>query len=235
MFLYEYRIRDEFDRVKQYAENLRAKFTAGASPEELLLDRDNLATLSGNLEDLLPEEVRGRSGLERHLAWMQLRLREGKPDLCRGDIEDTCLIDLPTLEKHFRDWCASSIHYDQELVEKVSDLLIGREFDSAIRKAFVILKTRLVSRFGVPNDLDGAPLANRLFSQSGNLASTLDASERQAMRDLLAGLYGIYRNKYGHQDIKAPWHEADAVLSMINFILKRIDEYKTGGSGRNAI
>ena len=225
MLIYEYRIRDEFERVKNYAENLRAKFAAEASPEELLKDRDNLVSLLNNLKELLPEEVHGWINLERHLAWMKDWLRKGKPDSCRGDIEDICLRDIPDLEKHFRDWCSNIIHYDQELVQEISGLLIRREYDSAIRKAFVILKSRLVTRFGADKTLDGADLVNRIFGTSGVLASKPDGGERQAMRDLLAGLYGVFRNKYGHQNIDAPWHETDAILSMINFILKRIEEY----------
>ena len=226
MLIYEYRIRDEFDKVKQYAENLRAKFNTGTIPEDLLLDRDNLYTLFKNLEETLPKEVRGGTGFERHLVWIKKRLNENNPDLCQGDIDDICLSDIPKLEKLFRDWCANSIHFDQELVEKVSDLLIRQEYDSAIRKAFVILKSRLVSKLKGSSNLDGADLVNRLFGKSGSLTSILDDKERQAMRDLLAGLYGVFRNKYGHEDIEPPWHEADAVLSMINYILKRIDEYE---------
>ena len=61
MLIYEYRIRDEFDKVKQYAENLRAKFSTGATPDDLLLDRENLHTLFKNLEGRLPREIRGRT------------------------------------------------------------------------------------------------------------------------------------------------------------------------------
>jgi len=225
VLLYEYRIRDEFERVKNYAENLRARFSQGAPPEELLKDRDNLDCLCKKLNELLPEEIRGRSNLERHLAWMRYWLREAKPHMCRGDIEVICSHDIPTLEKYFHEWCIASTHYDEDLIQKISDLLIRQEYDSAIRKAFVILKSRLVAKFGVDHDRDGADLVNRIFGASGLLSSRLEPDERQAMRDLLAGLYGVFRNKYGHQDLEAPWHEADAILSMINFILKRIEEY----------
>ena len=37
-------------------------------------------------------------------------------------------------------------------------------------------------------------------------------------------MYGVFRNKYGHEDVEAPWHVADAVLSMINTVLKMLDE-----------
>ncbi|MHA1981873.1 MAG: TIGR02391 family protein [Promethearchaeota archaeon] len=211
--------------MKQYAENLRAKFNANATPEDLLLDRNNLDTLFKHLEGVLPKEIQGRTGFERHLIWMEKRLKENNPELCRGDIEDICLSDLPMLEKLFREWCTDNIHFDQELVDKVSDLLIHQEYDSAIRKAFVILKSRLVSKLNGPGNLDGADLVNHLFGKDGYLAAVIDKTEKQAMRDLLAGLYGVFRNKYGHQDIKAPRHETDAVLSMINYVLKRIDEY----------
>ena len=66
------------------------------------------------------------------------------------------------------------------------------------------------------------------------MASGLPQSERQAFRDLLAGLYGVFRNTYGHQDQEAPWHEADAVLSMINTVLKRLEDLATRSAGTPA-
>lgn len=195
-------------------------------PNELLIDAENLASLFDHLEKKLPQEVGLDSSLERHLYFMKKRLGEEKPELCQQDIEDICSDDITKLEKSFRDWCGSSIHYDQELRDKISELLLQREYDSAIRKAFVILKSRLVDKFGVSRNLDGNDLVNQIFGKLGAAADTLNASERQAMRDLLAGLYGVFRNKYGHQDVEAPWHEADAILSMVNFVLKEIDRYQ---------
>ena len=222
MLLYEYRVRDEFEKTKSYAENLRAKFGSGVPLEELRKEFENLLTLCDNLQEILPKEIRGRTNLERHLGFLHKNLSKG--NLYQGDVDDICRNDLPTLEKYFRDWCADAVHYDKELNKKISNLLVRHEYDSAIRKAFVILKSRLVTKFGVSPDCDGIDLVNAIFGKTG-VATGLDASERQAMRDLLAGLYGVFRNVYGHQDVEPPWHEADAILSMINYVLKRVEQF----------
>ncbi len=225
MILYEYRVRDEFTRTKAYAENLRSKFRAESPAEELLQDAENLNALCRRLEEVLPHEIRGCTNLRRHLGWMQTRLGEGHPKLCQGDIEDICQHDLPALEERFRDWCASNVHCDGELADAVSELVVRGECDSAVRKAFVVLKSRLVHTFGLPDDLDGTGLVNAVFGQKGVLASSTDPGELQALRDLSAGLYGVFRNRYSHHDVAIPWHEADAVLSMINYLLKWTDEH----------
>jgi hypothetical protein len=111
-------------------------------------------------------------------------------------------------------------------VDKITDLLIHLEYDSAIRKAFVILKSRLASRFNAPNNLDGTDLVNHIFGKSGSLSQHIKDNERQAMRDLLSGLYGVFRNRYGHEDIEPSWHETDAILSMINYVLKDIERFE---------
>jgi hypothetical protein len=44
------------------------------------------------------------------------------------------------------------------------------------------------------------------------------------MRNLLSGLFIIFQNIYGHNDIEPEWSEADAVLSMVNWALLEIEQ-----------
>jgi len=227
LMLYLFRVNEEFRRVRECAELLRGKFQAEVNPQELLTDVRNLASLCSNLTELLPHEVRHETYLRRHLAFMEKYLSEGDPESCKSDIADICGRDVPGLEHRFQDWCTGTGHYDQQLVEQVKQLFIRGEYDSAIRKAFVILKDRLVVAFRLSKKLDGAELVNTLFGKTGKLASKLEDSERQAMRDLLAGLYGVFRNRYGHENLTATWYEAEAVLSVINVVLHHIETYRT--------
>lgn len=99
-----------------------------------------------------------------------------------------------------------------------------------LREAFIILKSRLVDKFDVSDSFDGEQLVNKIFGKStGILASQAldDAAikDMAAMRDLLAGLFKVFRHKYAHNDVEVPWYEAEAVLSMITFALKRIAKY----------
>ena len=108
--------------------------------------------------------------------------------------------------------------------------MIGRhELDSAIRKSFVILTKRIRSKFEAPSDLDGMNLINSIFGSSGMATSLIPNADRQAWRDLLSGLYGRYRNRYAHSETEASWHEASAIISMVNTLLKDIERLDTDG------
>lgn len=224
MIVYQYAVRDQINRVVNYAEAVRAKFTSGADPADLLQDAENLATLYDALMRALPIEIKKAGKAPQHLAWMRKFLREGKVDRAEADIIDICRIDLPAIERAFRDWSDHATEYDDELKDKTIPLLIQREFDSAIRKAFVILSGRLRAAYHLGSARDGAKLANAIFGPDGVAAAGLDAADRAAMRDLLAGLYGVYRNRYGHEDVEAPLHEAEAVIGSINWFLLWLSE-----------
>jgi hypothetical protein len=90
-----------------------------------------------------------------------------------------------------------------------------------------MLKERLVRQFGVSSSFDGSDLVNAVFGARGPLVGKIPNSERQAMRDLLAGLYGIFRNCYGNQDVVPPWSEIASVIGMINWVLQRLERYST--------
>jgi hypothetical protein len=76
---------------------------------------------------------------------------------------------------------------------------------------------------GGPFTSENIRLVNRIFGRSGHPSLLLGDPERQAYRDLLSGLYGVFRNRYAHSDDGGSWYEADAVLSMVNCVLKQLD------------
>lgn len=222
MLIYQYQINEKLMRVKEYAAKLQQKFDNGNSPSDLLLDANSLESLFTDLVEILPERVADAGSFRRHMAWMEKRLREGKPDLCKQDIDEICEYDLPNLEKAFHHWCAKSIHLDEELKHGISNLLLHKELDSVNRKAFVVLTNRMRTLFHVDSSCDGEALVNKIFGKSGVLASCIPESDLQAMRNLLAGLYGVFRNKYSHGDQCSSWAETDAIVSMINQVLQDI-------------
>lgn len=224
MLLYESAVRDEFKRVYDLAERIRAKFDTGAKASELPQDLQLLDAAYEQLKRLLPVGV-SAGNIGRHLGFLKYYLEREKVESCRGDIRDICLFDLPALEQSFRDWCASQQHYDAEFAEKVGELLRERYLDSAVRKGFVVLKERLVRSFDVPGDVDGRELVNQVFGGKGYLSGKIPESEREAMRNLLDGLFGVFRNVYGHRDVEPDWYEVEAILAMINWSLKRIETY----------
>ena len=106
-----------------------------------------------SLRALLPEDVRNAGSIGRHLAWMIDWLKKDNSSSCRQDIVDICERDLDDLEKAFVEWYRRPGHYDKELIDKVGDLVARREFDSAIRKGFVILRERLAKKYGITDGL----------------------------------------------------------------------------------
>lgn len=226
MLLYEYKVRDEFERVRGIAESIRDKFETGAKAPELLKDCELLEAAYDQLMELLSGAV-SEGNFPRHLWFMQYYLERNTPEECRKDIEDICKLDLPALELAFRDWCTGHQHYDEEFTEKISKLLVGRHLDSAVRKAFVLLKKRLIKTFDLAADLDGRDLVNQVFGRTGYMVGKISETERESMRNLLDGLFGVFRNVYSHADVEPKWYEVEAVLSMINWVLKHIDKYNT--------
>jgi len=220
MFLYVERINEQLDRIKSYASNLKDKFETDADEEALLIEATNLDALHDTLVDMLHSDIANISNFGRHCAWMKKRLKEGRKSACQQDIIDICDHDIPEIERSFKNWLKKPSHMDEELGNKITNLLSHHQYDSVIRKSFVILKNRLLTTFNFENpNVDGQDLVNQLFGKISKYTSHIDPSDRQAIRDLLSGLYGVYRNKYAHNDNEADWHEVDAVVSMVNSIL----------------
>jgi hypothetical protein len=146
MLLYEYRVRQEFERLKTYAQAVREKFEASATTEDLLRDTENLSIIYTRLVEKLPPEVSKRTNLPRHLAWMKKWLGEGNPSGCTVDIRDICVFDIPELEEQFIAWHSRGVHFDTELRQGIEDLILNRQYDSAVRRGFVILIPIAVGR-----------------------------------------------------------------------------------------
>ncbi len=232
MLLYELKVQERFDRVTELAENIREKFDTDASADDLLRDVSVLQEACESLTKLLPRGVGARSLLGRHLHFLNYWLELNQKQNCESDICDICQRDLPALKKAFYEWSAGPQHYDAEFSEKIVPLLENHHLDSAVRKAFVLLKERLVRAFGAHPELDGPELVNAVFGQKGTLAGKIPDPDREAMRDLLAGLYRSFRNRYSHNDVAPEWYEVEAVLSMMNWALRTLDRYRSITSGQ---
>ena len=221
---FEPRALTELARVRELAVRVRERFDAGAEAAEILRDVELLEAAYQALEDVLPAGVE-RGNLARHIHFLGYYLKQDQPEHCRDDIRDVCRVDLPRLERAIQDHAGDDDQHDAEFVERIGPLLRDQHLDSAVRRAFVLLKERLVRKFGLAPELDGANLVNAVFGDRGVLAGQIPDPERQGMRDLLAGLYGVFRNRYGHRDVEPGWFEAASVLGMIDLTLRTIDQY----------
>lgn len=226
MLLYLFKIKNELSRLEKYADNLKSKFEADTKSNDLLIDTKNLHILYENIQQILPESIQKVSNFSRHISWMKKRLKENKPELCKSDIDDICNIDIPEIEDAFIKWCEKPEYFDEELSSSISDLLLSDQLDSVIRKSFVILKSRLCNIFNQNTDIDGPELVNNIFGSSSRIELSLSKSEKQSVRDLLSGLFGVFRNRYAHNDTSPSLDEVDAIVSMINYFLTNVENFK---------
>jgi uncharacterized protein Ymh len=98
-------------------------------------------------------------------------------------------------------------------------------WDSAVRTAGVVLEERLRD-VGKISDVTaiGRDLVNRVFGQSGTLASKFTVpAERDGYRDLFAGVVGIIRNPSAHRFIDPTPEEGGATLVFVNLLLKKLE------------
>lgn len=225
VLIYVDEVMREVEETAATAAILREKFEAERPAAELLLDARMLRRRIDGIELMLPEKGMVGSA-RRHAGFLIHYLEKGSTTSCAQDIVDICDHDLPAMVKHVRNWSNKMAYVDVDLRAGLSPLVRAREFDSAIRKAFVILKTRLCNKFGVDESIDGPALVNRIFGKDSTVLPGLDSGERQAYRDLLAGMFGLLRNRYAHNDSSPDLAELDAVIANVNLCLRIVGDFR---------
>lgn len=225
MLIYVQEVVGELRKLREYATMLRTKFDAGREPAELLLDAESLAQRLNALIESLPEaSMSGNS--RRHLSWLVSELKKDSPRNCRQDIEDLVESDIPGTIERIERWAKEMTYLDEELRDAVVPLIKTRQFDSAIRKAFLVLTERLRSTYSLPKGTDGEGLVNIVFGQTSKHHTTMDPGQKLAQRNFMSGLYGVIRNKFSHGDHEASIAELEAALSSVNLCLKNIEEFR---------
>lgn len=216
----------------------------GSIPGNASIDVDALSAvltgLKGAVADLmtsLPGPVAKASAMNRHLSFAaEYYLERHDWNGVLSNVRDIAEYDLASTRKAFCNWLDTSVEYDEELKAGVSGLLVRQQLDSAARKAFVILKARLVSVACVLGGdkvvldrMDGNDLVGRIFAANGLAVKSgrMTNGDCQALMSLLQGLYGTFRNVVDHNDVVVPWHEAEAVIGMINWVLLRLTVLST--------
>lgn len=222
MFLADPSITERIKKLEDCAAALRKRFKTRASAKVLLPDAKALVALYDELISVMPKESIYVGNSRRHLGFLIHYLERDDKKSSLSDVVDLNDTDLPAIREYYRAWLEKSAAVDPELQEKVVGLLNKREFDSAIRKAFIVLTSRLRTQFSLPDDKDGPDLVNLAFGSKATVALPLDNSEKQSYRDLFSGLYGVYRNKYAHNDCNPDWIEVLGLISFINLALREL-------------
>ena len=114
---------------------------------------------------------------------------------------------------------------DFALRKDLLPLLEAHAFDSAIRKAMVVLKTRVCNKLNLTLEIDGQDLVNKVFGRNTVFVPHLSELQREACRGLFAGLYALIRNRYMHNDEQPTSVELDAVISNVNLFLQVVRDF----------
>lgn len=226
MLIYVQEIMVELARLRDYADKLRQKFDLSRDPSELLLDAESLDHRLRDVIERLPD-IKMSGNSRRHLGWLVSELRKDNARTCRQDIEDLADHDIPGTLEALQKWARDMTYMDEELRTAVIPLIKTRQFDSAIRKAFLVLTERMRSIYNLPKGRDGEDLVNVIFGQASAHHATLELPKKLAHRNFFSGLYGVIRNKFSHGDHEATIAELEAALSSVNLCLQILEELKT--------
>jgi uncharacterized protein (TIGR02391 family) len=113
---------------------------------------------------------------------------------------------------------------DPELIKHCGSLLHNDECDEAVQQAFVVLEERM-RRLLNPGRMTGMQMVQHAFSANGPWTKLLaDQQEREGFQNLLTGAFKLYRNAAAHTIAGYERREARDIISLIDLLLKRLDE-----------
>lgn len=162
--------------------------------------------------------------LGRHLTFLHRYLKRSEKDSCEQDIKDIVFFDLPAALRNLIAQFSEESSLDQRLKDAVAPLIQGGHYDSAIRRTFVVLTDRLRRAFGIKDELDGEDLVNVVFGKGGRIPVALDDAKKQALRNLISGFFGVYRNRYAHNDVQPDLSQVRGIVEMANSIILEIEK-----------
>lgn len=218
----------------------RPRFTAVEIPEDeqrafdkgLRAVEDAFGELQQAIEDfraVLPKEVGHAGDLGRHLGFTRYYLDEKSPDNCAHDADDILHRDLPLVLERFDAWYETQSRLDPELLQRLEAFTQLTHVNSAVREGWAAFKTRSVGGFDLSEDIDGEKLAVQLFGSKGVLRGSLSDKDCEAYLYLLRGLYAVSRNPVVHNDVTPNPAVADAVLTLLSYILARLEDVRSDG------
>lgn len=223
------------DAVSQYQKTYDIALEMEAVWEEFSIDE--LQRLRGQLEREI-DSLLALSGLEwwrfdylsRHVGFIKHYLDRGMKDACRADIRDIIRNDLPAGLRYLVTSHDDNSHLDSRLKEKILPLIAAGHNAAAVRCVFPVLSDRMKRIFNIANEGDGEALINIIFGNASAITA-LDSSDKTAMRNLLAGFYAVFRNKYAHNDIDPSLVEVKAIVELANSLLFQLQAVPLGQVG----
>lgn len=229
MIILEYKIAEIFDELEKYANSLQKTLQENELDyDEFKLKYELLEKKLNDLEKLFPQIK--DSDIWRHLFFVKNHTKKWG----MHNLNDIIKCDIPKMKEAYIKNLKKFPYLDTELRMECENLLVNGEFDSAVRKAFVVLKNRAVKKYNAPPNKDGEDLVNYLFSgKSGKIQIDSDEKKQNAFRDLCSSLFRVFRNQYAHNLVEDPQYVTEAILATVNMILKIMDENLESSSKRD--
>ena len=195
-------------------------------------DADRLRASVDKLLTALPSDIReavqgSRTGLRRHLWFIEHWLGKNDPISCAHDPIDIGKHDLPAALALFDEWYERHSPGSTNLPDRLAPFITTGHLNAAARETWVIFKSRLVDLFELSDELDGHKLVDRIFGADGATADILSDSDRQGYANLFKGLYTLNCNPISHNDMSVNPEEINAVLALVNATLARIEGLAT--------
>jgi Protein of unknown function (Hypoth_ymh) len=131
-------------------------------------------------------------------------------------------------------------HLDPELWERCRFSLSAsgdnpKAWDKAVRTATVVLEERL-RKLGeteaINPDATGEGIVNIVFGKNSVLNGKLDDKQREAYRNLYAGMTAVFRNRYAHRIVDPSPEVGGAIIAFIDLLLKTLDDIDWPGEGK---
>ena len=205
-----------FEKLKASAFELKLKFDNNDSIEILKGRLEVFNSIYEELSEKISFSEYPSSLLTRHIRFLNLYLgKKGDAEGCAGDIAEICNKDIDELKQMYLQNIKSK-YIDLELEHNIKSLIETNQFDSAVRKSFLTLTERLRSKYNIPKNKDGVELINLIFGKSGK--SKINSSEKESLRDLLSGFYGVFRNDFMHT-LQNKERTEISIIYMINTLL----------------
>ena len=194
-----------------------------ASPSELLRIEVSLSDEIKTLLQFSGLDWTNCGNLGRHLTFLNRYLKNCDKESCAQDIKDILFTDLPALLRVLVSNSEENNYLDSKLRDAVLPLIHGGHYDSAIRKVFILLTERLRHIFNIADLIDGDDLINKIFGSNSKLCGDLKEDEKQAIRNLLSGFYGVFRNSIAHNNVETDISQSCAMLEMGNSIILKLE------------
>lgn len=113
-----------------------------------------------------------------------------------------------------------------EIVQYSRSLYLQGRFDTAVFEAFKALEVEIRKAAKLGSDLIGTKLAARAFDPNGGPLTDMqvEAGEREALRNLMVGAVGSYKNPNSHRRVGLNAPAARELLMFASNLLRIVDE-----------